>query len=420
MKYIFIILKFLKWIAPALGVLAAGLCCIAVLIFLYKALKALNISKRIQKQRKKNAECKENKHAKQGLWELPCELFFRKCAEHNISKFDSDYSIQKAANIITELAAKKGIRQENLEKYLIPAKFQKYYQQGKEIAGAKDSAEAVRKKQPHKAVPIYSESVFLRRAASLAKLHGADKRRKMLSYLLGDYQDKIAFKEEYDVAPGVFETAMILQPQHSSCSASGNNAAIIHNTAYLLSGIPDLPYGMQQLKECTENVKERLSDSSQKVVLSYPTAADILRNLHICETEVRKSDSGVLHITLSIALKTPFTLDIPQSIQMVVDGVLRGTVMFENTPIGDILFPLPLYGIPSNTTNVIKLTGLCPFSVESDRYIESWSRLNPFGDDPITEILRDFLDEDTQSVGSGCCEYSVKLEQVQNLWIMEA
>lgn len=99
---------------------------------------------------------------------------------------------------------------------------------------------------------------------------------------------------------------------------------------------------------------------------------------------MKKNPSGVLAVSMPISLKEPFVLDVPNDVCMVVDGVLKAEVWFEDKRVDSVFFPLPMYGIPTNMTAEIILDGMCGRSVEFDG------------------------------------EYTVKIADTQNLWIMEA
>ncbi len=423
MKYIFAIIKLIKWMAPVLCILAAAFCLIIMFVFLYKKLKNLDVSGFVQQQKNKKMVRKRNRQAQRGVWQFPSEYFYLQCADCSITGFDSDYSVQKATNIILTFANDEGIKQDSLQKYLIPDKFYEYYKQGKKIVEHKISTNAILGKQPRKATPIYSETVFFRRVANLTNLTGQDKRRQMLQYLLGDFQHEIEVKKEYETNLGVFEAALMLQNQKEYIpDQTAMNAKLRQNVYYLMCGIPDLPYNMDFLEECVKDVAVQLENVNSKVVLSSPSDADILNNFQFFITEVKKGDGGVLHISLSVTLKKPFDLDVPQNINMTVDGVLKGTVMFENSPVGEVLFPLPLYGIPVNANKTTKLIGLCDYFVTSDHNLEVWNKFTDI-DSPnhISEILGDILGEkfDGSSSARSGCEYTVKMADDQNLWIME-
>lgn len=416
------IITLIKFIAPVAYLIVAIIGFLSLIVYIYRKLKTIDISGYIQQQKKRAIVRKQNRLSKRGSWQFPSEQFFRKCSAFYISDFTSDYNIQKAMNIVLELAAQEGIQQKNLKKYLTTEAFQKYYAQGKEIALKKDNAEALRQKQPQQAIPSYRESIFLRRVAYLSELSGLDKRKQMLSDLLQDYQNTIEIKKKYDISTNVFEAAMFLQPQEQQSPSVPVRPNLINNTYYLLSSIPDLPCTVDELEECAIDVEKQLNASTSKVVLTNPTSDEILQNLEIRNTKIQKGDSGVLHITLTIALKKSLALDVPKNIPMVIDGVLQGTVMFENISVGDVQFPFPLYGIASNEANPIELSGLCIYSVASDQDITPWNKFmeadTPFGENAITEILGDILNEDTQSQPT-VPKYTVKLANSQTLWIME-
>ena len=106
--------------------------------------------------------------------------------------------------------------------------------------------------------------------------------------------------------------------------------------------------------------------------------------LFIAYGKVTKNDLGVLECTLDIELKKPLALDVPEGLNMVVDGTVRAKVMMEDIYVGDVDFPLPIYGIPCDMTKSVTLDGMCARSMEYDG------------------------------------KYTLELAEEQNLWVMEA
>ena len=112
-------------------------------------------------------------------------------------------------------------------------------------------------------------------------------------------------------------------------------------------------------------------------------AEEIWKNIQVGTATVEKNESGVLSVALPITLKEAFVLGVPKGVRTVVDGTIKGQVWFEDKFVGDVIFPLPLYGIPSSMCADIILDGMCDRSVEFDG------------------------------------KYTVKIAEKQNLWIMD-
>ena len=87
---------------------------------------------------------------------------------------------------------------------------------------------------------------------------------------------------------------------------------------------------------------------------------------------------------MTVSLKESLTLDVPDNVRMVIDGTIKGRISLENVYVGEVLFPLPIYGIPTKAGQEITLDGLCINS--------------------------------TKTPG----DYTLKLNENQNIWVMEA
>ena len=126
-----------------------------------------------------------------------------------------------------------------------------------------------------------------------------------------------------------------------------------------------------------------LEEVDEKICLTEPHADEIWKYFVVGYECIKKSDTGVLHISLPVQIRDSLTLDVPQKVNFIVDGTLKATVQFEGEDIGDVVFPLPFCGIPVETDEKFTLDGMLARSAECDG------------------------------------KYSLKMQIQQNLWIME-
>ena len=244
---------------------------------------------------------------------------------------------------------------------------------------AKETKERIlfAQKQPRDAQPNDPEKNFIQRASELAILSGSAKRVKMLSNLDGDYFSEIVRKINGEQA--LRQLGMIYagqQQKESSWAIVGGiaegiagpaagimaaantmennrkiqayNASVRKASMDIMSGIPNVAGDRIKLEGEREKVKEALKSVETKVVLSQPTGKEIWQNIEVGKATVKKNPSGVLAVSMPISLKEPFVLDVPNDVCMVVDGVLKAEVWFEDKRVDSVFFPLPMYGIPTN------------------------------------------------------------------------
>lgn len=356
-----------------------------------------------------------NQLALEGKWEFPSAKFYQLCREANVTVLDTEFATSKAKKIAEQLIKETApdIELDNCRTYLYKKNLVQFLAEGKASTERVEAEELIQKKQPKDADPTGVEEVFLARAEEAYLATGCDKRVKMLEELIFDYDCKIRALRDGEKA--LLQVGMIYADQQqkesdwaiiggiaegiagpaaglaAAANTMANNAKIReHNAAVrrasmdIMSGVPNLAGDRYKLEEEKENIKQQLDEAENKVVLSVPSSKEIWMNIKLGEATVNRNPSGVLAIALPVTFKEAFALDVPDGVSMVVDGTIKGEVWFEDQLVGDVLFPLPLYGIPSNMTAEITLDGMCDRSVEFDG------------------------------------EYTVKIADEQNLWIMEA
>lgn len=425
-----------------------------VLVFVY--ISVYQNGKKEQKEKKEEQERRDDKlnqelqELKDGKWVFPAEKFYRLCQESHISSLDNEFSINKAAMIAKEIIIKTfgekaleagveidldkygdylseesivkylenpiesdlDIDLENYGEYLKKERLEEFFSKGEAYAKESDARGLLLKKVPRNAKPNEQEKAFLERSSVLSGLSGRDKRKKMLSNLCNDYTKKICDlikgeealrklgmiyadqqknESSWAIMGGIAEG--IAGPAAGLIAASDTiennrkiqefNASMRQASMDIMRGIPSVAGNRFQLQEESEKIRKQLDETTNKVVFSQPDATEIWQNIKVAEATVQKNPSGVLEVSLPVTIQEPFVLDVPEGVGMVVDGTIKGEVWFEDKLVGEVFFPLPIYGIPCNMTAEVTLDGMCGRSVEYDG------------------------------------EYTVKIADAQNLWVME-
>lgn len=369
---------------------------------------------RLQKEQEIN---RLNQSGKEGKWKFPAEEFYRRCSEKKVEDVSSEYGFIKAKAIAEQLIVELCPEADMscFQTYLTKEKLQEFLDTGKPQAELIAKWQLAEKKRVRLAKAYPYEATFIKRATAVSRLTGNEKRVKMLTDLLNDCDDRIqklrdgeeamkqlamvyagAQKKESDwailggVANGiggpVASAAVIWDTMKKNGAIAQYNEGMRQASADVLSGTFAVADDRYKVEKERENVKQRLDEAKGKVSLSKPDTKEILESISV-NTEygyVTKNDSGVLKCSLDIKLKKPLALDVPEGLNMVVDGTIRAKVMMEDIYVGDVDFPLPIYGIPCDMTKSVTLDGMCDRSMEYDG------------------------------------KYTLELAEKQNLWVMEA
>lgn len=355
--------------------------------------------------------------AKNGTWAFPTEKFYQCCAEQKAVNILNEYGFNKAKTIAEQLIREECPKADMscFQGYLTKEKLQEFLDAGKPQAELTAKKELAQKKQVRFAKAYPYEATFIKRATAVSRLTGNEKRVKMLTDLLNDCDDRIqklrdgeeamkqlamvyagAQKKESDwailggaangIAGPVASAAVIWDTMKKNGAIAQYNEGMRQASADVLSGTFAVADDRYKVEKERENVKQRLDEAKGKVSLSKPDTKEIFESFRV-DTQygkVTKNDSGILECALDIQLKKPLALDVPEGLNMVVDGTIRAKVMMEEIYVGDVDFPLPIYGIPCDMTKSVTLDGMCDRSMEYDG------------------------------------KYTLELAEKQNLWVMEA
>lgn len=350
-----------------------------------------------------------------GTWKFPVEKFYRECKKANAIQMDNEFSRRKVRQN-AEMLIRKVSPNINFDKcghYLDLEQLSKFLDEGSKLAGEADVRLLAAQKTPRSASPSNGEKTFIRRADSVSRLKGNQKRVKMLSDLIQDFSQQIeAIKQGEEAMKTLGMIYMQQQKKEGDWAIAGgiadglagpvagfmaasqviennreiqrHNEAMRNTSREILSGVVKTSQNRYAIESQKEQAEERYKEAKEKISLSTPDSAEIWNHIQVGSYQIKKAESGVLHIALPVHIETPFVLDVPANVKTVVDGTLKAEVRFEDKLIGTVNFPLPLYGIPANMTAEVTLDGMLDRSVEFNG------------------------------------EYTLKMLDSHNLWIMEA
>lgn len=363
--------------------------------------------------RKKTEEF--NLFVKEGKWTFPAEECYRRCSENHVTKLTNEFEYEKV-KAITEQLIRETCPEADLacfQQYLTKESLQKYMRQGKPQVEKAAQAKLEESKKIRSANATAEEAKFIRRAGALSDKTGCDKRIAMLNDLLEDCDKRI--QELRDGEEAMVRLGMIyagMQKKEKNWAAIGGFAEGLAGPAAGIMAATDAMRDNNEIRRYNEemrqasmdimkgafnsssdryklekekgNIQKKIEEAKTKVSLTKPTAKEIWKHFRVIDLKVFKGKSGVLQCTVSLCQDDPFHLNVPEGVNMVVDGTLMCDIWMDGKYGGAAIFPLPLYGIPCNTSSMVTLDGMCGNSMEYDG------------------------------------QYKMEMKKEQNLWIMEA
>ena len=370
-----------------------------------------------QKEQKKQEEERINhlnQQAKEGKWQFPAEKFFKLCEKENVKDLDNSFSLEKA-KLLAERCINETtpeLTKDNYAGYLTEDSIKAAWREGLLLVAEAEQKEIERKKQIKDVSPNETEGRFLKRAKELAILRGSAKRVRMLENMSNDYMRRVreiteaeqAMKQlgmlyleqqqktsDWAVLGGIAEgiagpaagVAVAMNTMANNQKIQQQNAAYRNTAMSIMSGIPNLKGDKASLMDEVYKLSALMEGCKSKVVLSTPSSDEVWRHFTIGKTKVERRESGVLAVSVPVQLKNSFDLNLPDGVEVVIDGTIAGEVWCNKEFVADIYFPLPIYGLPINMCGEYTLDGMCARSAEYEM------------------------------------KYTVKLKDKQNLWLIE-
>lgn len=375
-----------------------------------------NLPPELKKRVNKNAE--RFNRIRAGEWDFPAEKFYNACKNQaKLTSVDNEYSLIKAKRVAEQFMEKELIDPSYYEPYFTAEKLTYYFEKGKALS-EKTAQRNAQKKESEKHLvikgnPTKEEKTFLDRAAALTSLSGVEKRKTMLLNLVQDYDVRINALKEGEEALKTLGVAFLEQQKKETSWAimggiadgiagpaaglavaaetmANNRKVQEHNASMrqaamdIMRGAPKLSGDRYDLEKEREKILRQITKTDDKIALSHPDATTIWGNIEIKDVTITRNSSKVLAATMTVSLKESLVLDVPDNVRMVIDGTIKGSISLDNIHVGEVLFPLPIYGIPTKKGVEITLDGFCINS--------------------------------TKTPG----EYTLRLNDKQNIWVMEA
>ena len=405
-------------ILQIMGLVIMGLG-LLILYLVYSTEKDLNKAVEQEMQERKEQEKQrqeQNQRGKDHSWVFPAEEFYTMCAKEKVTNLSKEYSFVKATNYAQELIARENplADMSSFSDYLGKEKLQSFLTLGKMKAQETAQVELVQRKTVQSANPAPEEATFLARVYAARNLTGSQKRVKMLKDLMEDcdaaYQrakdDEEAWKQlamlqgmqqkkEKDwairggaaqgIAGPVAGAMTALETMQENEKIREYNRGIQETANGYVTQVVRALDGQSQATVARNQLEKCIEEATGKIALPNPNADTLWANI-IVENNIRVSreKSGVLDISLDIRLERPVNLDLPTGVEMVIDGTITANVLYENKKIGEVVFLLPIFGMPCDEPATITLKGMCDNSVGFDN------------------------------------GYTVQVQEKQHLWVMEA
>ncbi|MBD9116192.1 MAG: hypothetical protein EGQ10_03310 [Clostridiales bacterium] len=341
------------------------------------------------------------------------------CAKENATDLSNEYSFVKATNYAKQLIARENplADMSAFNDYLEKEKLQSFLNLGKLKAQKGARVEATRNSVARSAKLTPKEATFLKRVYEARNLTGNQKRVKLLSDFLEDCNAEYQGKKNEEEAWRQLATVYGMHKQKEKDWSIRAGAA--HGIAGPVAGAMTALEVMQEnekIREYNHGVQETangyveqvvktqnaqvnvavmrnhlekcIEEAKSKIALSNPNADVLLQNMRTDDDPfIEKTGSGVLDVSMDIRLKRPVNLDLPNGVKMVIDGNIVADVLYDDKKIGEVIFLLPVFGMPCDEPATITLRGMCDHSVGCDN-------------------------EDG--------EYSIQVQEKQNLWVMES
>lgn len=372
-----------------------------------------------ERQRKVEQRQQQNQRGKDHSWLFPAEEFYNMCAKENATDLSKEYSFIKATNYAKQLIARENplADMSSFNDYLEKEKLQSFLNLGKLKAQKGTRVEAARNSVARSAELAPKEATFLKRVYEARNLTGNQKRVKMLSDFLEDCNAEYQGKKNEEEAWKQLATVYGMQKQKEKdwsirAGAAHGIAGPVAGALTALEvmqenekireyncGIQETTHGYIEQAVKTQNAQVKVTvmrnhlekcieEAKGKIALSNPNADVLWQNIVTdCDPFILVNKSGVLNISMDIRLKLPVNLDLPNNVKMVIDGTIVADVLHDGKKIGEVIFLLPVFGMPCDEPAAITLRGICDNSV---------------------------------GYGSDESRYSIQVQEKQNLWIMES
>lgn len=385
---------------PVIGIILG--ICVGLLVSALLAKLLLEWSKEAEKKEKQ----KERKAIADGKWDFPIEEFCRECKKAKIKDAKDLFSEKKARAIADQILRNHHIPEEFYGVYDNKEKLESYLKRGAEIDEERHrkerEEEEKRRSEPQKANMTSAESGIVLHHKKLSEKYGVEKRCAYIEEEISKRRTRIwEIERAQDAAlkmAAMVSSSAAQEKTHDWATAGGiasgiagpvagamvasdlvrKNAEIEARNRQNQANVDKMAdrYVSLSLKgndekynleEEIEPLQKKLDATRIKVVFENIPKDELFRSLTIGKSSIVPMASQALKIKTTIS-SNYVPKGVPAGVKMVVDGTLSGKIYAGGMLVGEIVLPLPEYGVPCDGSSVTVETFCDHYSVNGQPY----------------------------------------------------
>lgn len=330
----------------------------------------------------------------EGKWRFPEGELYEACAKAGITSLDNDFAKQKAMTVAKNILNESNIPAQYHTLYVNQDLIADLFQNGKAKFNAEEAVKEAERRKPRQGKLSEAEYQYIKLSQSLCPLFGIDKRIYMIEDVIQKINKNIADYEEGQKA--IRELGFLLSTSVSqekkkdwaflggladgiagpgagisvAANAIAENMEIEKRNAQarqaanqtirsLYADASNLSADISDLENERKLMQYHLQAAKNKVVMEQHATDEIFEKLKITAKVTKRKDCEGLEVI--VTLKNDFKVNVPENVQVAVDGTLSAKVFFEDTLLDTICVPLPLFGVSEKES----------ITVYTDYYVEA-------------------------------------------------
>lgn len=330
----------------------------------------------------------------EGKWIFPSSWLYEACKDAGITQIDSDFARQKVMTIAKKILNDARVPAEYHALYVNRDLLEDIFKDGKKKTDAMDAIAKAEQRAPRQGTLREAERQLVVLSQRLHPLYGIDKRICMIEDAIEKINKKIYDYEEGQKAIrelGFILSTSVKQEKTKDWALlggivdgiAGPGAGMAAAVSAIIDNVEIERRNAQARQAANQTIHSIYADSSKmttsiidlenqrklmqhylldaeiKVVMEQYSTDEIFKKLKVSST-VNKTKNGE-GLQIAVTIKNNFQADVPENVQVVVDGTLSAKVFFEDTLLDTICVPLPLFGVSKQES----------VTVYTDYYVEA-------------------------------------------------
>ena len=343
-----------------------------------------------EEERKRIEREERRKKWESGKWAFPCEKFYKDCRKSGIKmqNLDDAFYFNKIMVIARNIIEKSGMDKEFIPIYCNEKSVRKYFETGhKKAQDRRRREEEKRQKQmitPQKGTLSPEQNAKARLFKELRDKFGREKREYWLKKEIHAIEKHNREIEKAQEAAIELETIVAAsghrEPTYDwatlggiATGLAGPAAGVSVATQAILKN-QQIEANNQRNEEFARNLskdliraafsggggngrildeyKKELKDIGYKVVLDGTDTKELYEYLDVSISVEKNNET----LDVIATFKSDYQPDVPDGVNMVMDGVLEGKIYCDSVLVSDVLIPLPLFGVGCNNRGIYDAT----------------------------------------------------------------